>query len=97
MSEAFLELKILKIREYALSVIGSMLLYFVMMGSSILMPLYVQSVMGYSATVSGLVTLPGSLAMAVVSPFAGKIFDRLGIKKLFVAGAAFMLLSNIGM
>ena len=43
MSEAFLELKILKIREYALSVIGSMLLYFVMMGSSILMPLYVQS------------------------------------------------------
>lgn len=97
MSEAFLELRILKIREYALSVIGSMLLYFVMMGSSILMPLYVQSVMGYSATVSGLVTLPGSLAMAVVSPFAGKIFDRLGIKKLFVAGAAFMLLSNIGM
>lgn len=93
----FLDLRILKSRDYALSVIGSMLLYFVMMGSSVLMPLYVQSVMGHSATVSGLVTLPGSLAMAIVSPFAGKIFDRLGIKTLFIAGASFMLLSNIGM
>lgn len=74
-----------------------MLLYFVMMGSSIIMPLYVQSIMGYSATLSGLVTLPGSLVMAIVSPFAGKIYDRIGIKKLFVAGALFMLTSNIGM
>ena len=82
--------------EFTLSLFGSMLLYFVMMGSSIIMPLYVQSIMGYSATLSGLVTLPGSLVMAIVSPFAGKIYDRIGIKKLFVAGALFMLTSNIG-
>ncbi len=48
-------------------------------GSAVIMP-YVQSILGYSATVSGLVTLPGSLAMAVVSPFAGRIYDRLGMK-----------------
>lgn len=97
LKEPFLELRVLKNKEYTLSLIGSMLLYFVMMGSSIIMPLYVQSIMGYSATLSGLVTLPGSLVMAIVSPFAGKIYDRIGIKKLFVAGALFMLTSNIGM
>ena len=80
--EPFLELGILKSTEYALSVI---------------MPLYVQSIMGYSATVSGLVTLPGSLAMAIVSPLAGKIFDKLGMKKLFIYGAAFLIISNLGM
>ena len=74
-----------------------MLLYFIMMGSSVIMPLYVQSVMGRSATVSGLVTLPGSLAMAIVSPFAGKIFDKLGMKALFVTGSAFLIISNLGM
>jgi MFS family permease len=47
--------------------------------------------------ISGLVTLPGSLAMAIVSPFAGKIYDKLGMKKLYVTGAAFMLISNLGM
>ena len=62
-----------------------------------MMPLYVQSVMGYSAVVSGLVTLPGSLATAVVSPFAGNLYDRIGIKKIFVAGSAALIVSNIGM
>ena len=93
----FLDIKILKNKEFMLSVIGSMLLYFIMMGSSVIMPLYVQSIMGYSATVSGLVTFPGSLSMAIISPFAGKIFDKLGIKKLFVAGAVFMVISSVGM
>lgn len=97
LSEPFLDLRILCQRDYALSVIGSMLLYLVMMGSSVIMPLYVQNIVGASATVSGLVTLPGSLAMAIVSPFAGRIYDALGMKKLFVAGAALMLASNLGM
>ena len=95
--QPFLELRILKNRNYFLSVAGSMLLYFVMMGSSILMPLYAQSVMGYSATVSGLIVLPGSAVMAVISPFAGRIYDRLGIRILFVTGSSAMLLSCLGM
>lgn len=97
LDKPFLELRILKHKNYTLSVIGSMMLYLVMMGSSIIMPLYVQSIMGYSATTSGLVTLPGSLAMAIVSPFAGKIYDKLGMRRLFIVGTAAMLLSNIGM
>ena len=74
-----------------------MLLYLVMMGGSVLMPLYVQSVLGHSATVSGLVTLPGSVATALVSPFAGKLYDKVGIKVLFVSGSALLLASNLAM
>lgn len=97
LTEPFLELRILANKEYALSVIGSMLLYLVMMGSSIIMPLYVQTIMKCSATTSGLVTLPGSLVMAVISPFAGKIYDKVGMKVLFLTGAVCMLASNLGM
>lgn len=97
LSSPFLELRILNHKDYALSVIGSMMLYFVMMGSSLIMPLYVQSIMGESATVSGIVTLPGSLAMAVVSPFAGKIYDKVGMRKLFLIGTLAMFISTIGM
>ncbi len=97
MADPFLELRTLKNKDYALSVIGSMVLYLVMMGSSIILPLYVQSIMGYSATTSGIVALPGSLVMAIISPFAGKIYDKLGMKILFVLGALLMLISNIGM
>lgn len=93
----FLALHVLAQRRYAVSVMASMLLYLIMMGASLLMPLYVQSVMGRSATLSGLVTLPGALCMAVASPFAGRILDRLGMKKLFVMGAACLLLGTAGM
>ena len=97
LEEPFLDLRILKVRGYRSSVIGSMMLYLVMMGSSVIMPLYVQSILGKSATISGLVTLPGSLAMAVISPFAGKIYDKYGMKRLAVAGAAMMIISTLGM
>lgn len=97
LEKPFLDMTILTNRDYAVSVISSMVLYLVMMGSSVMMPLYVQSVMGYSAVVSGLVTLPGSLATTLVSPFAGRFYDKMGIKKIFVAGAAVLFISNVGM
>lgn len=97
LEKPFLDVKILSNKNYAVSVLSSMVLYLVMMGSSVMMPLYVQSVMGYSAVVSGLVTLPGSLATAVVSPFAGRLYDKMGIKKIFMAGSAALIVSNIGM
>ena len=97
LEKPFLDVKILGSRDYAVSVISSMILYLVMMGSSVMMPLYVQSVMGYSAVISGLVTLPGSLATALVSPFAGRMYDKMGIKKIFVAGSVALVISNIGM
>ncbi len=95
LTQPFLDFKILKVGAYAVAVISCMLINFTMMGSSVLMPLYVQNVLGRTATIAGLVTLPGSLAMAVISPFAGRIYDRIGIKRLFVIGSAAMLLSNV--
>lgn len=97
LEKPFLDVKILSNWNYAVSVISSMVLYLVMMGSSVMMPLYVQSVMGYSAVISGLVTLPGSLMTAIVSPFAGKLYDKMGIKTMFIAGSAALIVSNIGM
>ena len=97
LEKPFLDIKILSNWNYAVSVVSSMVLYLVMMGSSVMMPLYVQSVMGRSAVVSGLVTLPGSLATAVVSPFAGRLYDKMGIKKIFIVGSVALMLSNVGM
>lgn len=41
--------------------------------------------------------LPGSLVMAFTSPFAGKIYDRLGIRKLSLAGSVGMFFSCAGL
>ena len=67
------------------------------MALSVLAPLYIQSVCGYSATVSGMAMIPGSIAMAVINPIAGKIYDKMGIKKIFLVGALLMAGSAAGM
>lgn len=41
--------------------------------------------------------MPGSIATAVANPFAGKIYDKLGIKKLMIFGSICLLISNISM
>ncbi|MCD7709122.1 MAG: DHA2 family efflux MFS transporter permease subunit, partial [Clostridiales bacterium] len=91
----FLNLRILKSAKYDIALIASMLLYLILMGASVLMPLYVQDVRGFSATISGIVLLPGALANAIVSPFAGRIYDKAGIKKLFISGAVLVFIGSI--
>lgn len=93
----FLDLRLFKNREFTLGVIGSMFLYAGMMGASTLIPLYVQTVRNMSATVSGVVTIPGSLVMILINPFAGRLYDKLGIRKLFVLGSGLMLVGCLGM
>lgn len=97
LEEPLLELRCLRQRPFTVAVISSMLLYLVMMGSSTILPLYVQNILGKPATASGLMMLPGSLAMAVISPFAGRIYDALGMRVLSIVGGTCLLLSNLGM
>ena len=97
LTEPFLELRVLGSREFSLSLIASMLLYFVVMGSTVILPICIQSMMGHSATISGLAVLPGSLIMAILSPFTGKIYDKIGMKVLLLIGSLCMFVSTMGM
>lgn len=97
MEKPFIEIRILKYTRYRIAVIASMLMYASVVASSVLLPIYIQNICGYSATVSGFATMPGALAMAFISPFAGKYYDRSGIKKLLLFGGILLTLSNLGM
>lgn len=91
----FLNIRIFSNREFRCAVLASMLLYGIMMAGSMLIPVYIQSMRGYPATVSGLITMPGSLATALVSPLAGKLYDRFGIRRLYLVGTVCLLVSSV--
>jgi DHA2 family multidrug resistance protein len=55
-------------------------------GCLFLLPLFIQQVRGYSAMDAGLAMLPRSLAMAVSMPFAGRIYNRAGPRKMITSG-----------
>ena len=57
-------------------------------GALFLLPLYLQQLLGYPAMKSGLALMPRSLAMAVVMPIGGALYNRLGPRVLVGAGLA---------
>lgn len=87
----FLDLRVFKVSQFTISTIALSITTMAMMGVEMMLPIYLQNVRGLSALSSGLVLLPGSLLMSVAILFSGRIFDRLGGKRLAIVG--FIILS----
>jgi len=64
-----------------------------MFGSTFLLPIFLQSMLGYPALLAGLTLLPAGLVMGVVAPIAGRLSDRIGAKPLVMLGLAVMAFS----
>lgn len=62
-------------------------------GCLFLLPLFIQQVRGYSALDAGVAMLPRSLAMAVSMPFAGRLYNRAGPRKMIAAGLLMAIFS----
>jgi EmrB/QacA subfamily drug resistance transporter len=94
--QPLLDLRVFKDRVFRTAVILSVLMYAVLMAVSTIFSIYVQTVHHLSATMSGLIMMPGALAMAVLSPITGRLYDRFGIRPLAIVGVLLMLVSTVG-
>lgn len=88
LDEPLLEFRIYRYPMFALSSAISVVLAMAMFSAMLLMPIYVQTLRGISPLHSGLLMLPGALAMGVMSPITGKLFDKFGARVLAVIGLA---------
>ena len=62
-------------------------------GSTFLLPLFLQNLLGYKALSTGIIFLPTALSVAVISPFSGFISDRIGTRIPLVFGISFLTFS----
>ncbi|MCE5194152.1 MAG: DHA2 family efflux MFS transporter permease subunit [Nitrospiraceae bacterium] len=62
------------------------LAFFNLFGSIVLLPIYLQTLMGYNATLAGLVLGPGGIATLVAMPVAGKLVTKMNPKLLLASG-----------
>ena len=91
-----LQVRVLKHREFATLAAIVTLLYGVLIGGSVVFPLYVQNALGASATLSGLAMLPGALVGAVCGLAAGRLFDRRGVRGIALVGAFALVIGTAG-
>jgi DHA2 family multidrug resistance protein len=81
-----IELHLLKDRNFAISTIMMYVLGVVMYGTTVLLPLMLQTLMGYTAMQSGLVLFPGGLLLLAFLPFVGWLLSRIEPRWIVVLG-----------
>lgn len=90
-----LNMRVFANRTFSLSSFASMVLFIGIVGPALLIPIYVQSGLGLSAILSGLVILPGAVVNAFMSVYTGKIYDKYGLKVLAIPGFILLIIMTI--
>ena len=92
--EPLLRLALFQNRNFSVMIWLMAVLWFGLVGLTFTMTIYLQSVLGMSAIQAGLTIVPVTLAMGLVAPFAGRLTDRIGARRIlplgFLAAAAGM-------
>lgn len=95
--EPMLHVDILKTRKYAITVVVIVIIQAALMGCEVITPLYIQGVLGNSASVSGFAMLPGAVIGAVMGLLSGRLFDRYGLRKVAIPGIIVAVLGASGL
>jgi DHA2 family multidrug resistance protein len=92
-----LELRVFNNYVFTISSIISCIVAMAIMGGVFLIPLFIQNVLGFSATVSGLTVLPAAVASGIMMPISGRIYDKMGARMLGIVGLAVTTFSTFMM
>lgn len=83
-----IDFHVLKERNFALATGSMLVLGFVLYGSTMLLPLFLQTLLGYTAMLSGMVLSPGGIAVCVAMPVVGMLLRRYQARWLVIFGVA---------
>jgi EmrB/QacA subfamily drug resistance transporter len=73
------------------------LLVFVGLGSGVLIPFYLETVLGYSVQQVGLLLAVVPIALGIVSPISGVLSDRVGSRPISILGLTVTLLGYVAL
>ncbi|MDB4952733.1 MAG: transporter [Myxococcales bacterium] len=82
-------LRLFKDATFASATLIAFIMFGMLMGSLFLLPVFAQESLHYTATLSGIVLMPRTLAMMVVSPLIGRIYNR--VQPAFIIGFGVLL------
>ncbi len=91
-----LDLRTFGSRTFSLSIGVLMVSFAALIGSAILLPIYLQNVRGLTTITAGMLLLPGGLIMGLMGPFVGRLFDRYGPRVLTIPGSLLVVAALFG-
>jgi DHA2 family multidrug resistance protein len=89
-----IDFRILKERNFMLATVSMLVLGFVLYGSTTLLPLFLQTLLGYTALLSGLVLSPGGIVICICMPLVGILLRKYQARWLVIFG---VMVSSLGL
>lgn len=93
LKEPMLEIRTFKYPIFSIGVAFVMISMMIMFTMNVMLPMFLQGALKTSTFMAALILLPASLANGVVTPIAGKIYDKFGVKALLPAGFIIILIA----
>ncbi|MDR3241188.1 MAG: MFS transporter [Lactobacillaceae bacterium] len=91
-TKQFLNISILRNRATLFALLGYALFQMTNLAVNFTIPTYIQLVLGATTLAAGFALMPGSLLGALLNPYYGRMFDRIGARKpLLIGNTAFVI------
>ncbi|MDF7638760.1 MFS transporter [Lactobacillus sp. ESL0791] len=90
-----LDLAVFKNKTFVCALISYLLLQFINIGTSFVLPNFVQIVNHSSSLIGGLILLPGCILSGILNPWFGHIYDKKGPQLPLLLGTIFCLIASI--
>lgn len=90
-SQPIIDLALFRNKLFTVNLVSGLTTFVCMSGTIILIPFFLQGVLGYSAQRTGLLMATVPAAMGFVAPVSGALSDRLGPRPITVVGLASMV------
>ena len=91
--DPIVDFRLLKNRNFFLATVVMFLLGFVLYGSTALLPIMLQTLLGYTALLSGLVLSPGGIMVVIMLPLVGRMLTHFDARWLVVCGVVIIAAS----
>jgi MFS family permease len=87
------DIRLFRNRTFALAILLMFIMGYVMYGNLVLMPQYVQVMLGWSAERAGMVLSPGGLTLLLLMPVVGFLVGKVDARVLIASGFALAMLA----
>jgi EmrB/QacA subfamily drug resistance transporter len=89
--QPMVDLQLFRNRLFSISLVTALIIFIAVAGTTILMPFYLQGVLGFDTRQAGLLLAVVPLVAGLTAPIAGNLSDRLGVRPITMVGLAVLL------